>query len=865
MSYQAKTDWKLDDTVTENDLNRIELGIGEAHTSIDSIEANIKQSPLLTPVTLNNGVQVVNASRTSPFRLESLKGRTLVNLLGKLGNGENVSKWSVNRAIAGTTSNIWTSGKSAVYVTAAEPIGEHFVSTELMNVRPNKNYCVIGDMKTAVGAGVYRVIAYDSANKVLLDKISIPIKNEVWEAVGFRFTTPSGTLKLEVRIQVLDAALMTQFTPANPPQQVFADSIRLYEISQSEYDYISGTEWTEYAKHFPYVDSVQHTTGTYVTKTGENLAPSSESWIISTPSHSDITGLYSTDMRYKADANVFVEFFAPVVPGQHYTPTVTTKPANAKAYYYFTDANKRRLTDVLRDTKPAPANAAFMEFVMKPVDSNLNPIISEVVTYSNPMIVIGTASKPFKPREDDYLFFPDIKLASSVDGSVCDEVTQRDGKYWKTSKHQQIILDGSLDWKVTPGTGGGKTVELASLSAAVKTVPQGHLVKHNGNLIKNDLGGVLGWTGEEWQIGGNNYNILYLRIANSDSGWGPDYTPTADEIKAYFNGWRMFRWGGPNNDPYNTTDNSLKAWVQIGSLDAHSPDYTVRTVPTVVAPNFNWVPYHLNYQLEQPTVKEITPEGSITLHEGLNQIEVGVGMIVREQAKPSYNQYGNTWHINMQGHPSIADSGTRYAVNKILSIYRGRLKDTWRVITAGNGGYAFGEERAEIPDQQYGKDSPYSITYLAFDQYAITAPVGSLTGSYASNLKTTLDTVAANQANVETRVSILESIAPNKAQPQWIAATLLNGWLPLYGSTQYYKDSQSNVRLRGRVSQGAITIASAIFYLPVGYRPSRALYFPILQSNGFGYVTIFPTGAVCIESGSNDYALLDSITFNTNI
>ncbi|MFA8306122.1 phage tail protein [Paenibacillus alvei] len=51
MSYNGKTDWKLDDTVLNSDLNRIEKGIKDAHDSID----NISQS--LTPESIGAATQ----------------------------------------------------------------------------------------------------------------------------------------------------------------------------------------------------------------------------------------------------------------------------------------------------------------------------------------------------------------------------------------------------------------------------------------------------------------------------------------------------------------------------------------------------------------------------------------------------------------------------------------------------------------------------------------------------------------------------------------------------------------------------------------------------------------------------------------
>ncbi|WP_127485516.1 hypothetical protein [Paenibacillus ehimensis] len=41
MSYTAKTNWRLDDTVTELDMNRIEQGVTDAHTELRDVKDTI--------------------------------------------------------------------------------------------------------------------------------------------------------------------------------------------------------------------------------------------------------------------------------------------------------------------------------------------------------------------------------------------------------------------------------------------------------------------------------------------------------------------------------------------------------------------------------------------------------------------------------------------------------------------------------------------------------------------------------------------------------------------------------------------------------------------------------------------------------
>ena len=63
------------------------------------------------------------------------------------------------------------------------------------------------------------------------------------------------------------------------------------------------------------------------------------------------------------------------------------------------------------------------------------------------------------------------------------------------------------------------------------------IVKYNGTLLNTLDTGAWGTVNDQWGIDITAGHLL-ITVSNTDSGWGDDYTPTADEIKAYFNGWR---------------------------------------------------------------------------------------------------------------------------------------------------------------------------------------------------------------------------------------------------------------------------------------------------------------------------------------
>ncbi|KPV56410.1 hypothetical protein QJ48_27850 [Paenibacillus sp. A3] len=70
MVYEAKTNWQLDDTVTEQDMNRIERGVMEAYAELQAVKDTMAQkidglSRAIDEIRSDNTKELVVEVRTS--------------------------------------------------------------------------------------------------------------------------------------------------------------------------------------------------------------------------------------------------------------------------------------------------------------------------------------------------------------------------------------------------------------------------------------------------------------------------------------------------------------------------------------------------------------------------------------------------------------------------------------------------------------------------------------------------------------------------------------------------------------------------------------------------------------------------------
>ncbi|MGN9168142.1 MULTISPECIES: hypothetical protein [Paenibacillus] len=774
-------------------------GVNEIKKRLDTTERKA--------VALEPGVQIVHAEKAAPFSLTGLSGRTLVNLLGRMGSCETVSDWSSNVAIA-IDNNNKANGSSSFKITLGSvpaTASASFLTT------PGRKYIAIADVKSGNTSNV---------------EISI---NGIASAVGNDVNSGSVFAPSVVRFTAKEYFHIVTITGTGATGNIFnMDSVRVYEISDADYAAAASLTPVQAAAKYTYVDSVMPVRNPYAIRYGENLIPPFYEWTrgdrakVINPYKLETVATVSVDQ-----SNVYV----PVAPGTPYTLTVKVNgrvtvvevdDVGGESTVYSTTDNENRVVTVTFTTKTTT----------KRVRVYATNTGAGTFTLENPMLNIGSTAKPFKPREDSMLALQTDLYADPVTGANPDMVFERDGQYFKSKKWQGLMLDGNQAWVYKDTKAGNKQVTLPLPNP--KTDSE-RVTKYDGKLIAH----AYPWTDSDQSF--LAADGLYLSIPVADSGWADGYQPSQDDIKAYFYGFKVYDAG--TFTPANAQAATTATWNGTGAkyyVPRVGPANPVASVPQ--QSYVGYTPYQLVYQLATPIVEPIVSEGQLSFVEGDNQVELGTGIVLRESVGPKLHTNG-FYYINAN---AVSGSNTVNTPSRIINIFANNRKDTssWANYTnsSSNG------ITSELNPSKFNAAASYSITYLMSNP----SPAVPFAGSYAANEKTLLsDLVDSIQQNTA-RVSVLENKKADKDNPAWLTPTLLNGWV-VSRPVGIMKDSNGFVHIRGLVVNGLTNGGLTLFTLPQGYRPTN-IQGPV--SYGYGVngpvlvqFDIFPDGRVCFGGG----------------
>ncbi|MCR6795686.1 MULTISPECIES: hypothetical protein [Bacillus cereus group] len=502
--------------------------------------------------------------------------------------------------------------------------------------------------------------------------------------------------------------------------------VALYEVDQATYNKINvDPEYSgqKLMDKFPYVEGVQHLNPVVVVESG-NLIPPFTEWTLH--ANAKVVNPYELELNATAtNQHTFISIDCS--PNTQYTLDVLTS-----GFY---------IIDCLDSLNGITSTPAFLKNGKITFTTPINTkriqikftngnVATGKFTFSNIMLVVGDKPKPFAPRNPSYLY-ANTSLAGQ--NGVNDVLYQEDGQ-WKVLRkwERDVALDGAKNWVFQGNKTGLKSARVTGNFGISIQPPYGtRVIANKWNNTVVPAGNLETDLKEIWDL--TSSDIFNINIMNSDTGFTDSYLPISDEVKAYFNGWKV-----------KTADGTGKptAWVSVvDGKDA--PTQTIAYVRANRAPNYT--PYKLTYQLATPRVEVVQVEGELVTS-GITQVNADNGVVVREKVVP--NTFQGTAYINS------TSSKLKARVNKILGVYKnGQLDSGWELMYR-NGGESdyplLGKGFARINTTILDPTAEYTVTYLVQDKHLFTTNVIDVKVTYNQSLASTVREVVEKQADNST-------------------------------------------------------------------------------------------------------------------
>lgn len=306
-----------------------------------------------------------------------------------------------------------------------------------------------------------------------------------------------------------------------------------------------------------------------------------------------------------------------------------------------------------------PSNSIFVRIALRKTgDVDFTREEKEILQKSKTSLVKGNVGIPYDQCHNSRIVF-ETKL---YEGEKI--VKGNDGEYIKNKEFNEITLDKLTfkhvssvdDCKCLTATGPIDMMESNSVGSV--------MVSYNGSVIHNSVKFINNGEREIYDLSANvdspeYWQSVSIKIPNKITGWGPDYSPTPEEIKAFFLGWRMYHAtesDGSNDNIYNdSTHTQKKGWQKLFCGKGSSYNMGVSIIPgseIYVCPDTindqAYVPYKLIYRLEKTKTEKIKTHGYLT-HKSGSTLNINSGLIIGEKIPSNGFIYPNVneWHSHV--------------------------------------------------------------------------------------------------------------------------------------------------------------------------------------------------------------------------
>ncbi|WP_315065873.1 phage tail protein [uncultured Clostridium sp.] len=557
---------KIDPNVvaaTKNDVQVLEAKVQDVSAQLLDLAKNISNNAVLTQ-SIDYGMNnvITNNGGTSIQPKFNIQGKTVINLLGKNGNCEDVSKWLVYQVTLALDSTNKVFGNNSTKLTLTSTGGSSNHDLDSI-VDKTKYYCLSGYIKNgnATGAilGLRADANYYTAMSTITDNTQF---TRVWLKIKpSDFATSNNQILRQVN--------------GSSGQYAYFDGIMLEQITQAQYN-------DPNFQPSPYVDSYTCLQNPYIEVRHDNLVRNGNgeegtAW----------WNLGGTPSSFILDSNRYfvvtdddtangenVQQTIPVKPNTAYTFSVILRcgtsldsrialvPIDDFGFYSSTTPNRIDVTTtstidtIITQTIAIPSWChKLLIAIGSGKDSTTGGSDTGTVYFKQAMLVEGTtAPTSYKSCSIERVVL-ETKLTSD------DSITYENGTVTGLINWKHRTLYGKdYDWAYDNDFTGFKRVRITAFINNAGNTTVDTMTKYSGDIISNVS------ACNSLNQFANNITGTYVTIADSDAGWGETIYPNNDEVKAFMNGWRAI---------YNNGTRYL-GWVSI--VDGSVPSGAVQSL-----------------------------------------------------------------------------------------------------------------------------------------------------------------------------------------------------------------------------------------------------------------------------------------------
>lgn len=561
-----------------------------------------------------------------------ISGRTLVNLLGRAGNAIYKQGGSeIYYAIDKTYDKDWfmlTINQSADLISTPN-CGWNIPVTK------DKYYISLSDVNTDT-LGENAVFTPWHPDYIVADRTRYVHKNN-----GVQ--TSFGIFRC---IQTAEALTVSNVFNGimEVGHQIKIKNCRIYEITEQEYNFIkdeNNISGDEIVEKYPYVDDVKCVVNPYV-ECKENLLDGIK-W--------NNGYISDTSPTYVPDENSpFLIMNLPVTLENNQDYTIKLENIDVNKYgfsgHYFYNGVRQDYTGGYIESKTIriPEGNDLMLFLGNSTqDVNVTNELKRKLSTGESKVLIykGTTPKTYDECHNSRMMF-ETKLYEG------EKITRDNfGRYAKNSEWEEVDLDVSKNPKFhADSTANAKQISFEN-STSPRNQLQSTLIRYDGKVLTTHINGIGDKAEGLYSSPEGVYNTnVYMSVPNSLTGWGENYTPTPEEVRAFFLGWTMY-CAEENYGVYNGT--GTKCWVRLWcGIGVQNTGFRVGVAVTGTGTDKlptemndrGYTPYKLIYKKEAPTIEEVKVHGSLVIKDGVD-VNVSSGLVLGEKCKINKTQHPN--------------------------------------------------------------------------------------------------------------------------------------------------------------------------------------------------------------------------------